>query len=295
MCKPASFVVTKNQVYWSMTTDGHLDIIKEFDIHVDGARGPNAVSVEICPPNDDYALPLSKWIFATDQDRLPSWYDAKKAEIRTRTELKKWAKAKIIKSGTRHIKTGVVLFVCGKAVVTVSGNGIVKSVAGNGIVEYVSDNGTVKSVYDNGKVESVAGNGIVKSVSGNGTVKSVSGNGTVKSVYGNGTVESVYGNGTVESVYGKGTVKSVYDNGTVKYVHDNGTVKSVSGNGTVEYVSGNGTVKSVYDNGTVIVYKVKVIDPTILKSTTAVMIDRHIKGKAVCYTGKDRKKKAETE
>ena len=95
-----------------------------------------------------------------------------------------------------------------------------------------------------------------------------------------GTVQEVYG-GTVQKVYGGGTVQKVWDGGTVQKVWDGGTVQKVYGGGTVQGVWDGGTVQEVY-GGTVIAYTH--LDPIILKSPNAVLIDRS--GNVVrCYTG----------
>ena len=95
MCKPASFVVTKECVFWSKLSDGHEDIIREFNLHDDGVGGPNIVRIEIAPPNGNLSLPLKQWIYKVDQDTLPKWYDAKTCERECRAELKKWVKQKL--------------------------------------------------------------------------------------------------------------------------------------------------------------------------------------------------------
>jgi len=76
MCNPASFVVTKDQVYWSRFCDDHGKIIRKHELHEDGARGPNIVRVEINPPDGDFCPDLDSWEFRVDQDILPKWWDA---------------------------------------------------------------------------------------------------------------------------------------------------------------------------------------------------------------------------
>jgi hypothetical protein len=92
MCNPASFVVTKDRVFWSKHTNSHSRIIEEFGLHADGVGGPNTVSVEIKPPDGDYGADPATWRFNTDQDVLPEWYDAGQAEAACRLELTEWAK-----------------------------------------------------------------------------------------------------------------------------------------------------------------------------------------------------------
>jgi len=95
MCNPASFVMTKERVFWSKTSDSHEDIIKEFNLCADGVRGSNIVRVEITPPNGNLSLTLSQWIYSVDQDDVPGWYDAKTAERECRVKLKAWKKQKL--------------------------------------------------------------------------------------------------------------------------------------------------------------------------------------------------------
>ena len=98
MCKPASMVLTKTDVYWSKKTDSHIKIIQEFKLHPDGVRGPNIVGVEISPKDGDLSRPLKEWKFTVDQasvDYLPDWWDAQDGERRTRLALKDWAACKL--------------------------------------------------------------------------------------------------------------------------------------------------------------------------------------------------------
>ena len=95
MCKMASFVLTKDKVFWSKSSDSHEDIIKEFGLHADGVKGPNILRVEIVPPDDNYKLDTAKWVYRTDQDTLPPWADTKTDEKRVRSELEKWHNTKI--------------------------------------------------------------------------------------------------------------------------------------------------------------------------------------------------------
>jgi len=62
MCLPASFVVTKKNVFWSIHSDSHEDIIEEFNLHEGNTTNPNFVRVEITPPGANFSLPLSMGI-----------------------------------------------------------------------------------------------------------------------------------------------------------------------------------------------------------------------------------------
>ncbi len=107
MCAPASMVLTKDRVCWSKTTDSHEEIIREFELHADGSRGPNIARVEITPPNGDFTKPLSEWCYKLDQDGLPPWYDRAECEARTREALSEWLAAKVVLPGIyREIREG---------------------------------------------------------------------------------------------------------------------------------------------------------------------------------------------
>ena len=88
MCKFASFVLTKDREFWSDKTDSHEDIIRENELHADGARGPNLLRVEISPTDKIKVWPsLKAWAYKVDQDRMPEWFIPAQAEKRTRAAL----------------------------------------------------------------------------------------------------------------------------------------------------------------------------------------------------------------
>ena len=103
MCNPASFVVTKDRVFWSKRSDSHEYIIKEFDLCADGIDGPKIVRVEITPPNNNFRAPLEDWQLNIDEvviscDLLPSWFNMDDVSRRTRSALKNWISKRIIDS-----------------------------------------------------------------------------------------------------------------------------------------------------------------------------------------------------
>ena len=93
MCRFASFVLTKDEVFWSDKSDSHEDIIKEHDLHADGVRGPNILRVEIIPgPEIKKFSQYKDWTYKVDQDQMPAWFDAPKDEKRARKALRDRAK-----------------------------------------------------------------------------------------------------------------------------------------------------------------------------------------------------------
>ena len=94
MCQFASFVLTKDRVFWSNESESHTEIIKENNLHEMGSHGPNIIKVEIIPNKKIKVWPsLKAWKFVIDQDILPEWHDAATTEKRTRAALMRRYKA----------------------------------------------------------------------------------------------------------------------------------------------------------------------------------------------------------
>lgn len=95
MCRPASMIVLRDGLRGSKYSDSHCEIMQEFGIYCDTVRGPSCVAVEITPPENTFNLPPQEWVFRTDQDILPDWYDAREAEARVRLELPAWIASQV--------------------------------------------------------------------------------------------------------------------------------------------------------------------------------------------------------
>ena len=106
MCEPASFILTKDRAYWSKLTDSHKDIIAEFGLHTDGAKGPKIVRVEITPPDGKFDAPLDQWKYKVDQDQTPKWFDAAEGEQAARLALVEWAAFHVHAVGSCEVKDG---------------------------------------------------------------------------------------------------------------------------------------------------------------------------------------------
>ena len=95
MCYPASFVLTKKQIFWSETSESHEDIFEEHGLSDGPFPAIKTVRVEITPRDFDFRTPIDTWKFKVDQDFLPYWFDLKDAEERTRRALPAWLASKI--------------------------------------------------------------------------------------------------------------------------------------------------------------------------------------------------------
>jgi len=131
MCSPASFIVTKDKVFWSKRSDSHEDIIREFDLCVDGIDRPKIVRVEITPPDNNFRIPLEDWQLHIDEvvisfDLLPSWFNMDDVSKRTREALKKWASSKLVIDSNKTAYSEQV-YVFGKSYVSAHGTCYIKS------------------------------------------------------------------------------------------------------------------------------------------------------------------------
>ena len=186
MCNPASFVLTKDRVFWSKKTDSHAEIIKEFSL-CESIRNESAATsesctlkVEIVPPRSGaFDAPLNEWVFRIDQDITPKWFDAVEDEKRARSALAEWAKIALVREGEmRDVREGDnILAICGGTVGTIGG-GNVGTIYG----------GTVGKIWG-GNVEAIEGGNV--GTIGGGNVEAIRG-GNVRAIYG-GTVGTMLG------------------------------------------------------------------------------------------------------
>jgi len=255
MCEPASFVVIKDNgsyiAYWSKNSDSHEVIKKENGLDkldVDNVRGDyRMIPVEITPPDNDFRLPLKKWVFRAEV--VPEWADMADVEVACRVQLKDWLSAKVVlpNEEKERINLGQIVAIYGK----------VEYISGSAQVEYISGSAQVKYISGSAQVKHISGSAQVKYISGSAQVKHISGSAQVEYIYGSAQVEYISGSAQVEYIYGSAQVKHI------------------SGSAQVEYISGSAVI-TTYNN----------LSPDILKSSKAVMIDRS-KDVVQCFVGKD--------
>jgi hypothetical protein len=185
MCRPASFVVTKDRVYWSKSSDSHEDIIKENGLKESNIRNEiQFVRVEIVPPDNDFRKPLDEWRFHTDQDIRPEWYVESEEEKRVRAVLPEWLESKVILPDQSVEKVdgsvlaiyGKVKYICGSAQVeNICGSAQVKNICGSAQVKYICDSAQVKYICDSAQVKYICDSAQVENICGSAQVKKVSG------------------------------------------------------------------------------------------------------------------------
>jgi hypothetical protein len=99
MCRPASFIVTRDAVLWSKTSDSHDRILQENKLS-DLSTKPDFVRVEVYPKSGDFREPIDTWVFHLDQDLLPVWFDQVDVELRARRALVDWYAQKMHLEGS---------------------------------------------------------------------------------------------------------------------------------------------------------------------------------------------------
>ena len=97
MCQFFSAIILKSgPALFAWDSDSH-EPIKEENKLKDDKLPPDFVPVELTPPNGDYCeTDLSKWVFRTDLDQIPDWYDPEKARKKTETALAAFIKDKFL-------------------------------------------------------------------------------------------------------------------------------------------------------------------------------------------------------
>ena len=129
MCKPASFIVTRERTYFGKYTDSHTKIFKEHGLKDDG----QAITVEVTPPNDNFREPFDNWLFRVDSNhRLPKWWNAQWAEAECKALLPEWAKTHLfldqkgLKIDLKNVEDPSMIFVNCEAEVSNQTGGLVR-------------------------------------------------------------------------------------------------------------------------------------------------------------------------
>lgn len=107
MCEPASIVLTKDNAYFSMSSDSHSAICAENGLKEEANPTIiNTLRVEITPNDRDFTSDPSTWTCFFDQDIKPTWFDEVDDEARARRALTGWIAARVFKDGFHAISSG---------------------------------------------------------------------------------------------------------------------------------------------------------------------------------------------
>ena len=245
---------------WSELTDSHHEIITEHQLRETDARGAiNCVPIEIYPESGNLKEPISKWVFKVDYQGitrdLPEWFDGEKAEAAARSAAKAWKKQKVITRKTKELTEGHYYIYAD-----------VDTVRGSAVIGYVSGSAVIKDVRGYAVIEDVRGSAVIECVSNSAVIEYVRDSAVIEYVCGSAVIKDVSGSAVIECVSGSAVIE---------YVRGSAVIKDVRGSAVIGYVSGSAVI---------IVYTV--IDPTCLKTQTAVMIDRSVYGKVTVHVGK---------
>lgn len=122
MCQPASFIVTRENVLFSLWTDSHAEMLEEFRINDNSQyRTPEIVKVEITPPSINYtngyriynfSAPFEEWIpeveipymfpyeNETRELHCSDWMQEGNIITRTMEYLPRWLEKRVVKRET---------------------------------------------------------------------------------------------------------------------------------------------------------------------------------------------------
>ena len=213
MCRPASFVATRDRVFWSLKTDSHTEIIDEHELHEDGSRGVNVAKVEITPPCGDFSRPLNEWRYKLDQDMTPDWYDPKDCERRCRRELEKWVAQRVVGDGVfTSISGGKVVWALAGSTVKACGSSVVWAYDSSVVEAYGS---SVVRAYDSSVVRAY-GSSVVEAY-GSSVVRAY--DSSVVEAYGSSVVRAY--DSSVVRAYGSSVVEACGSHATVRQYGDN--------------------------------------------------------------------------
>jgi len=283
MCNPASFVVTKNGVFWSKGSESHERIIEEHGLHADGVRGPNVARVELSPPEWDFTRPIEEWNFTSDQDRLPDWWNYEEALERVREVVRsKWLPSKVIMPDQE------VRIVAGRHLVRIYGhvdtveNSIVDEIAPQGSVLVLLGSMVTNRVHGtiqqclrsninvlSGRIDMVE-RSMIHYMCGYSRIRVVENGSTIHTVSDSahiGLADSGTSIGTMECVSRLTELR----NGTVRLLRDQATIELVSGRSAVLAALGEPRVLQA-DDEAIVVIEDSVLRPKMFGN--AVLIDR---------------------
>jgi hypothetical protein len=264
MCAPASFVVTKDKIYWSKKSDSHEEIISEYELHADGVRGANIVRVEITPVGGDFRLPLNEWNFKVDQDETPKWFDKEAAENRVRLELPNWLASKIILPGQEidELKDGHILACYGS----------INKVCDSASINYVCGSASINKVCGSASINKVCGSASINYVCGSASIKEVCGSASINYVYDSASINYVCGSASIKEVCGSASIKEVCDSASIKEVCGSASINKVCDSASINKVCDSASINKVCGSAVVTAYKQ--LDLSILQSNGAVLIIR---------------------
>jgi len=230
MCNSASFIVTQNDVFFSKYSDSHEDIISENKLN-DKTKKPDFVRIEIFPKDNDYRTPMENWIFKTDQDFLPEWFNNKEAEIACRDKINEWAKTHIIRKDTK-----IPIELTKLNLIILSGNVTIDTLSGGDVRSYNTSKLIINTIsggyvgsYDTSKV----------------TIDTVSGGDLWSYNTSKVTIDTVSGRDVRSYNTSKLTINTVSSGDVRSYDTSNVTIDTVSGGYVRRYETSNVTIDTL--------------------------------------------------
>jgi hypothetical protein len=273
MCTPASFVVTKNGVYWSRKSDSHEDIIEENGLSKLDRYDPcGLVRVEITPPNMNFLLPISEWEVKIDQDVLPEWYVHSDVVGQCMEQLPNWVKSKIIfpddvvkvlrynvvaiYGKVDCIRQGVsVVYILGDAVVHNAYGATIDDVLDNARICYaascrvslMSGSSRIDELSEFSYVQAMTDKSTIVKVAGFSTINAMTDSSGISILSGHSRVCCIEGSAYISEMRFRSVVERVYKDARIGKVSENATVSMFSSSVPIDEIGGMGNVMSFTD------------------------------------------------
>ncbi len=206
MCRPASMVLTETEVHWRGESDSHEAIIKHAGLK-DDKLPPDFVRVEITPPGGDLSRPLERWVYRVDQDVMPTWYNARREEARTRNALHEWFAACVMASGEHETVGRDTRYLCGTVVVG--------EMYGSAQVREMCGSAQVREMYGSAQVREMCGSAQVGAMRDSAQVRVMCGSAQVGAMRDSAQVRVMCGSAQVGAMYGSAQVGAMRDSAQV--------------------------------------------------------------------------------
>jgi len=289
VCTPASFIVTKKEVFWSTKTESHRKIIAEYGLTEENCRGNfQLVPIQLVPPNRDYSLPLNKWKYSVDylgfSRKLPNWYNKKDVEARCRRALKEWRKAKIIrpKEKRKIINKDQIIAIYGR-VESIYGQAKIMYICGSALVEQIYDTVDIAHICNSARVRDICGSVQINAIYDFAQIENIWDLVHITNVFDCAQIKNICDLAQIRSVYGSARIENIYGSVYIKNLREKAQVKNLYGSAIIRNIRNLAKVKNIREDAIVCTHKP--LSREILKSPKAVIIDKSSRT-VKCYVGK---------
>lgn len=167
MCRPFSGIIghKHSKVFYDLDIDSHEELIKKFKLR-DDKDTPNFVRFEINPKNNVFDKSPENWVFRIDQDRIPDWFDKKRAEKQARVMLADFLENRVLVGKKIDEITEGRWFFRDCTIREISWGAKVTEIAGKSKVTRITEDAKVDTIAGKSKVTRIEGNVKITEITG---------------------------------------------------------------------------------------------------------------------------------